>query len=204
MKTGKAPMTGKRDGQVQARDRAIGKAAMSLAKRGKWPSPVVVAAETAISVSVVEREIGLLTEARREWVRRAGRKHPQWRDEADTVLKEADAAAPIVETSASVIDIRTGATMKAQRGRIRHLSSRVVELEELSRRMLLGVRPSEVARILETGSPKGTAGKADKRVGVGAQENAGGDRGAGDVGEGNDEAVGSEIGPEVAMPDVVA
>ncbi|QYE36301.1 hypothetical protein KZX46_10440 [Polymorphobacter sp. PAMC 29334] len=165
--TGGREPKGVRARKTGERDDAIRKAAMGMARRGKWPSPSSVAKRTGISESVVERRTGILLGARREWVRVTGRSHPQWRDPAAVEAMPAEAEVGPSEPSVPAVrDEREKATLKKQRRTIADLRRRIAELEELVRRLQLGVRPPEIGLILEVGTPQRATGKTKKGVGV--------------------------------------
>lgn len=171
---------GKREKRARERNAAIESAAWALAGDRKWPSPGAVAKRVGISESVVERETRRLDRARRRWVKLTGRGHPQWRDPDATPVTEEDngvdarshGPARAVEnapaddtTAAAAIKEATRPGKPQPEANPRKLRRRIAVLEETIRRMELGVRPDEVAMILEAGSKKGTAGEAHKGVG---------------------------------------
>lgn len=170
----KVKKLGKRALKTWERNDAIRKAAMGLARRRKWPSPPAIAEKTGISESVIERETGLLLDARREWEKVTGQKHPQWRDPEAT--GEDAAAAPEgkpMDASVGLADKfaettkRHRKTIRDQRQIIADQKEKIAELEEQVRRLHIQVRPEELALILEAGAPKRRKGKSKKRVAVG-------------------------------------
>ena len=165
-----AARPGKRARMVKERNDVIRKAAMALARRHKWPSPPAIAEKTGISRSVVEREIALLLDARREWEKVTGQQHPQWRDPKASGQgdpppageKEAQHAAAQSQAAADQIK-RYKAKVRKQSDDIASLKEKVVDLEEQVRRLLLRVRPPELNLILEAGALQRRKGKAKKR-----------------------------------------
>jgi hypothetical protein len=164
---------GSRARKTKQRNDAIRRAAMALARRRKWPSPPAIADKTGISESVIERETALLLDARREWEKVTGQKHPQWRDPegiaqngaASTKDKASQQVTDPVKASADQIK-RHKAIISKQKETIFDLKETVVELEEQVRRLLLRVRPPELELILEAGAPKRLMSKSKKRVRV--------------------------------------
>ena len=170
----KSKKPGRRALRTKERNDTISKAAMALARRRKWPSPPAIAEKTGISESVIERETALLLDARREWEKVTGRKHPQWRDPDAADAGAVDATSTLsAETAADVASKvedkakRDRKTISNQRQTIANLKEKVAELEEQVRRLLLNVRPDELGAILDVGAPKRRKGKAKKRVAVG-------------------------------------
>lgn len=164
---------GKRALKTWERNDAIRKAAMALARRRKWPSPPVISDKTGISASVIERETELLLDARREWEKITGQKHPQWRDpkvDADAPLApkaqptESDGSA----SKMAEMTKRHRNTIRDQRQTIAAQKEKIAELEEQVRLRLVQIRPPELGLILEAGTPKRRKGKSKKRVAVGA------------------------------------
>lgn len=131
---GPAGEPGRRALQAITRNRAIEAAAMSLAEEPTWPSPKAVAERAGLSVAVVQREVGRLRVARLKWIELTGAPHPQWKNGEDTDIRARDPKPTRQPDEARAPSERQSARMK-------RLVARNEELEEIVRRLLLGLRP---------------------------------------------------------------
>jgi hypothetical protein len=155
------PLTGSpgpRAVQASVRDDAIKAAGWELATNLIWPSPAAVAAKTGISESVVGRRTELLTKARRLWVKKAGRDHPQWKDPAKVSPVMKDAPLRVINSPpAKLLDSsKKDKIIRDQRRTIRDLTAKLQASDELNRRMNLEVRPSEITLLLTAGAKNKT------------------------------------------------
>lgn len=153
---------GKRERKNKERDDAIKRAALGLARRGTWPTSQAISERTRISVSVIERQKHLLVDARREWEKVTGKRHPQWRDPEHA----SSDSEPITSASDSTDEqlgklAQSKDTIRRLKRTIKELKVRIDNLEERERRLLLGVRPHQIKLMLEARAPKGRPRKAN-------------------------------------------
>jgi hypothetical protein len=146
---------GRRRTQLKVRDQTIQDAAMTLAEALSWPSPAAVEQATGIDESTIERQKHLLRPARRRWVELNGAPHPHWTDTEDgKTASEEEPRGPQPKETHEDRESRRKDLIAKQRVTIGNLKNELELLREQVRRLVIGVRPSELDDILKAGTPK--------------------------------------------------